>query len=451
MGMSYANKVEMKEGQVILYHRRPNSKRPIYHMRIHVRGMRDIAGNKKPYLFASTGESDLDEAKRVALDMFDDLRQRVKSDQPMVELTFADLYRLWWKEKVVKLNASFAAKGRQGKTERISWYEKQSGRYWLEYFGPKRISAITQPYVNGYWAWRIEYWTRASAAERKRFANHAIKPSKKTLDMEQSALREIFGWANAHDIITRMPIVENPYARLRIAPTRRASFDVADWERLRAYMDRWVLGKGDKDRRVNAHHLYQRKLLQIYLHWLAYTGMRTGEALKLRHRDVEVSETTAHAVPTLRIRVPKDTKTGTREVVGLPQLVAWYDALVELTGQDRRDDWLFCDAEGKLNKGFYKTVPKLFAEAGVLYTAEGERRSPYSLRHFYAEQRMIELGVNPRAFDIVGDNMGTSRQYLETHYVRKGVLADEDVLVTGGGLRMSQTVDPAEVERARGL
>jgi integrase len=197
--------------------------------------------------------------------------------------------------------------------------------------------------------------------------------------------------------------------------------------------------------------LYQRKLLQIYLHWLAYTGMRTGEVLKLRYRDIEVTQTEQHSVPTIRIRVPNDTKTGTREVVALPQLLAWLDALVELTGRDRKDDGLFCDADGKVNKGFFKTVPKLFAEAGVLLDAEGERRSAYSLRHYYAEQRLIELGTNARAFDTIGKNMGTGRQYLETHYVRKGLFDEADVLVTGGGLRMGKLVDAAETARARGL
>jgi hypothetical protein len=50
MSKSYLNKVELKDGQVILFHRNANSKRPIYHMRIHVRGMQDIQGNKLTYI-----------------------------------------------------------------------------------------------------------------------------------------------------------------------------------------------------------------------------------------------------------------------------------------------------------------------------------------------------------------------------------------------------------------
>lgn len=293
MSGGYLNKVEMKDGQIVLYHRTANSKRPIYHMRIHVRGMRDIHGKKLTYWKSTTNESDLEEAKRVALNKFDELRMLAKDNRPVIEISFSDLYALWWKEKKIKLEATFAAKGRTGQTERVGWYEKQSRRYWLAYFGNKKIGEINQAYVNGYWTWRIAYWAMASEAEKKAYPNYALKPSKKTLDMEQSALREIFGWGNANKVITYQPIIQNPYARQGIGAKRRASFDESDWQRLREYMRLWVRGKGINDKRVNSKHLYQRKLLQIYLHWLALTGMRTGEVLKLRHRDVQIGHVAA--------------------------------------------------------------------------------------------------------------------------------------------------------------
>jgi integrase len=442
------NKVEMKDGQILLYHRTANSKRPIYHMRIHVRGMRDIHGNKVTYWKSTTNESDLEEAKRVALDKFDELRLLAKDNRPIVEISFADLYALWWKEKRLKLEATFAAKGRTGQTERVGWYEKQSKRYWLAYFGSKKISEINQAYVNGYWTWRIAYWAMASEAEKKAFPNFALKPSKKTLDMEQSALREIFGWGNANKVITYQPIIQNPYARQGIAAKRRASFDEREWQQLREYMRLWVRGKGINDKRVHSKHLYQRKLLQTYLHWLALTGMRTGEVLKLRHRDVRIGHTELYSQPIVRITVPKDTKTGTRIVSSQPDLMTWYYALIELTETDDPNDWLFCDAEGKRNEGFFKTIPKLFEEAGVLLDKDGERRTAYSLRHYYAETRLKELGANARAFDIIGTNMGTGRQYLETHYVRKGIMQDEDALVTASGQRLQLKANPLEMEAA---
>jgi|TARA_B110000902_G_C13878154_1_gene425598 hypothetical protein len=96
LSKSYLNKVEMKEGQILLFHRAANSKRPIYHMRIHVHGMRDIHGNKVTYWQSTTNESDLEEARRIALDKFDELRLLTKDNRPVVELSFADVYALWW-------------------------------------------------------------------------------------------------------------------------------------------------------------------------------------------------------------------------------------------------------------------------------------------------------------------------------------------------------------------
>ena len=53
----------------MLFHRTANSKRPIYHMRIHVRGMKDVDGTKVTYWQTTTNESDLEEAKRIALEV----------------------------------------------------------------------------------------------------------------------------------------------------------------------------------------------------------------------------------------------------------------------------------------------------------------------------------------------------------------------------------------------
>ena len=82
MSKSYLNKVELKDGQVILFHRQ-HAKRPVYHMRIHVRGMQDVYGNKVTYVQESTGETELDDAKRYALDKYDDLRLRAKKKEPV--------------------------------------------------------------------------------------------------------------------------------------------------------------------------------------------------------------------------------------------------------------------------------------------------------------------------------------------------------------------------------
>jgi hypothetical protein len=442
---SYINKVELKQGQVILFNRQ-GAKRPIYHMRIHVRGMRDVHGNRLTYIQESTGEVDLDEAKRVALDRYDELRLRVRDDAPAKDLSFADMYELWWVHKKKALEVLHREKGRKGKSTRVSWYEKLGARYWLKYFGDMKIDAINQSYVQGYWQWRIDYWKNASAEERKRYANHALNPKKKSLDMEQSVLREIFGWAHANRLVKYLPQIANPYHRKGISPARRPSFEPQEWQRLQDYMTEWAQGRGVNDggegSRINSAHLYRRQLLRLYVLWLEGTGLRTGEANELKHKHIKRFRTDSTQTITLQITVSPQTKTGARLVLPQQSAVEAYKAICELTGHTDGDDWLFCAKDGKKLKGFYKTLDKMLDEIGLLYDENGDKRTMYSFRHLYAENRLRQLGSTPQAFDLLSTNMGTSRQMIEQHYVRKGILYDED-LISG--------VSKKDIERVRRL
>lgn len=450
MSKSYLNKVELKGGEIILFHRQ-NSKKPIYHMRIHVKGMRDIYGNKVTYIQESTGEQDLEEAKRYALDKYDDLRLRAKKKEPVKQLTFDDLYVIWWADKRHRLEAIQHAKGRTGAIQRVGWYEKHAKRYWLPYFGKHKLEEITQTFVGAYWTWRMTYWANADEQERKNHPNHAIKPAKKSMDMEQSALREIFGWANANKLLQHMPIIENPYARQSIAPNRRPSFSAAEFHKLEQYLERWVAGEGVNDKRVNSAHRYNRQLLRCYMRWLAGTGMRTGEVLKLRHRDIRIERSDASETQYLKIAVARDTKTGQRVVSSQKSVVSVYREICELTGHTGEDNWVFCHANGKRNDGFYKTLPKMLEEAGLLFAEDGQKRSAYSFRHYYAEQRFTELGYNAAVYDMLCTNMGTGRKQIEDHYVRKGIMMDVDVPIGEGQYKHSKVAvtGATEAERAQ--
>jgi len=430
---SYLNKVELKDGQVVLFHRQ-YSKRPVYHMRIHVKGMKDIKGNKVTYVQRSTGETELEEARRIALDAYDDLRLKARAKQAVTTLTFRDMYELWWADKKNILEQQWFAKGRKGKNKRVEWYEKHAKRYWLAYFGDHKVEELTHSFVMGYWNWRQTYWARASEEERKKHPNFALNPAKKSLDMEQSALREVFGWANSMKLINYQPQIQNPYARKGIKAKRRASFDEHEFLKLQEYLRQWVNGRGKNDRRVNSAHKRNRKLLQIYVHFLAYTGMRTGEVLKLKHKDISFTLTLLGDTG-LGIEVAEDTKTGAREVTSTADLMLWYEELCKLTGHTDRDDWLFCNAQGKQITGFYKTFAKLLDEAGLLYTEDGDRRSAYSLRHYYAEQMFEELGHTHAVLDMLAVNMGTGRDYLESFYIRRGVIDAEALVRTRHGYK----------------
>lgn len=90
-------------------------------------------------------------------------------------------------------------------------------------------------------------------------------------------------------------------------------------------------------------------------------------------------------------------------------------------------------------------------DIGLLYDEHGQRRTAYSFRHYYAEQRFVEHGYNAAVYDMLCTNMGTSRQQIEDHYVRKGIMMDVDVLIGGGEFAHSKvsTTGATESERAQ--
>lgn len=449
MGQRFNNKVELKDGKIILFNR-DGAKKPIWHMRIHIRGMRDLDGREFSHVQETTGELDLDEAKRIALERYDDLRSRVRSNQPAKSITFADFYERWWAVREQQLKDAWKNAGRTGKCSRVNHYKIHSRRYWLPYFGKHTFESMTQALVNGYWTWRMAYWSNADSEDRRRHGNHAKTPSKKTLDMEQSSLREIFKRAVGEQLTSFQPVIEHPFSRKGIPAKRRPSFDPHELKAVHSYLDRWARGEGKHDKepgaKVNSRHLYQRQLLRLFLQWIEGTGMRTGEVLLLKHADVKKARTDIFESEILKITVPNETKTGTRMVISNPSVVNNYAELRELTGHTNPDDWLFCNPKGKQTKGFFKTLPEMLEEAELLTDKRGDRRSAYSFRHVYAEGRFEAIGYNPIAYDLIGTNMGTGRLSLERHYVRKGIIKDVDALIFDPRLYAAEAKGQSELD-----
>ena len=240
-------------------------------MRLYVRGMEDIEGGKVKYYTRSTGELNVDEAKRVALDTHDRLRDKVRNSEPVFDSTFAEAYNQWWiRKKTIDLETRQAHKQqvepiRDGLAYRKQWYVKHSQRYWIPYFGEQPLSRINNAVAEDYIRWRLTYWDRASKAEKKRHPNYAQRPSKKTLQMERTALREFFAWCvNTARLMRIVPSFDLNILQDN-EESRRPSFNKAEWTKLDRYMrDVWVQGKakGDEPDKGRPHslHLFQREM-----------------------------------------------------------------------------------------------------------------------------------------------------------------------------------------------
>ena len=94
------------------------------------------------------------------------------------------------------------------------------------------------------------------------------------------------------------------------------------------------------------------------------TGMRTGEVFALRHRDINRVRT-SDGVESLQIMVSQQTKTGSRLVWAMTSCISIYEEGCALTGHIDPEDFVFCGADGRQLKGFYKTLDHMLNDLAL--------------------------------------------------------------------------------------
>ena len=157
-----------------------------------------------------------------------------------------------------------------------------------------------------------------------------------------------------------------------------------------------------------------RFILQQYVLILANTGMRIGEARNLRWRNLR----TINTPDGNRLIADVTGKTGRREVVfqkGAEDYVKRIFDLrkEELGGQPNLEEFIFLSRKtGSAYTTFKTSFNSMLKFAGLEIEKDGGRRTIYSLRHFYATQRLSE-GTNPY---LLAQQMGTSVEMLEKFY-----------------------------------
>jgi len=202
---------------------------------------------------------------------------------------------------------------------------------------------------------------------------------------------------------------------------RRATFTNREWNVLTKNLRSWANSKGKYEGdRLNKFHRHQRQQLRYYILFLGSTGIRSGtETRYMKWEDIEFRE------ENLKIRIRAATKTGkSRDVISQFNAIGWMKEWKEISHYSKDQDyvWYGMSKQGApqkvatdLNKtfqSFLKSVQYRGRKEGLLFDADGKKRSLYSLRHFYATQR-LQHGVS---YADLRCNMGTGIQQLVKHY-----------------------------------
>jgi integrase len=376
------------DGRIILYQRprKDGSIIPTWQMRISV-------PNSTGYHIQSTAEKDLSEATRRALNKYEELALKVLAGGALQSKSFKKVYEAW-KEDLPLLT-----------TDRSDGYVEHQlslvRTYPLKFFSGRRVDNLRKGDFSDYWMWRRENSAKVNPMTGK---SVPYFPSNNSLRRESVALRNMFSYAVDKGWMTGIPEMNIP----SLEKNRRPSFTVGEWRLLTRRMREWVK-EGQKWGSVGR----DRFLSQQYVLILANCGARIGEVRGLRWSDLS----TQVDGDSKRLMALVNGKTGEREIVFQAGSEAYVKRVYDLRKSELDNDppydgHVFCTTDGKPIGSFRKGFDSMLRFCELSYDAKGDKRSLYSLRHFYATQRLSEE-VSPF---LLARQMGTSVEMLERFY-----------------------------------
>lgn len=376
------------DGRVVLY-KRQHLKNPKWQARISV-------PNATGYKVVSTKLSDVEEAKRFALNLYEDLYMQVKAGGQLKTRTFKQVCEEW--KAYVKEHGRTRRDGSWDTTiERIDSYA-------LEYFGAKRIDEIREADFTAYWAWRRQNYSKKP-------------PTNSTLKRERTSIMPVFKFALSKGYILKLPETNTP----RVKTGRRPTFTEQEWKSIETASRKWLAEA--KGTAVYRDRYYAQKCFLT----LAYTGLRIGELRRIRWGDIRTIPHKREDGSTgeyVEIYVSGG-KTGSRTAIVYPDAevalrklyIFRHAELQKLKPSDPdrhldQKEFIFCHPDGSVISEFKHSFKSLLDFAKVPVERDGKPRTIYSLRHYYATWRLSE---STNQF-LLAKQMGTSVDMLEKHY-----------------------------------
>ena len=360
----------------------------------------------------TAGTDDVDAAKIVAEDWVADIRAAERRGFPLVSKKFKAVADLVSAECVQHAKDGTGAK-------LYAQFPAIIERYLNPFFGKYNIDAINSPLITRFHGWRREQVGRE------------LKQS--TQNTHNIALGKIFDKAIELGYMTDFmrPSLKNTGE----SGEARGFFTHTELLELQAFLTKWAIeSKSKKSREL-------RELLCLYVAFVACTGARPGTELKeLKWKHFQFIQK-----PTMRvieIYLPQGKK-GSRRLIARNELWVVLEKLralhTEFDGMtldelvaSKSEQYVFRMRNGKRPYNFVNSFGDAVRKAGMLTNGrDDDKRSLYSLRHYYATERLYEN----MSIEKLAEQMGTSPEMIKRHYghIKPLMYAEELAGGTGEG------------------
>lgn len=350
-------------------------------------------GSSKTWVRVTSKTSDLSAAKQVAEDLFHEARVLDKRGLSIISKKFKAV------AQVVSERFKEQVKAKTGKKTYADYY-RAIDTYLIPFFGGHNVDNITPALIAEFHQWRTEQ------------VGYELKAS--TQNNHNSALNAVFDYAIEKGWMTnsQRPSLKNTGE----ATSARGIFSTDELLELQKFIQKWT-----KDGRKGKTQ-YLRELLGLYVTFIACTGVRPGtETKELKWKHIEFIQKPNMRV--IHITLPQG-KRGSRELIARNELWPLLDKLRELQPEykdltleqliaKKENKHIFRMRDGTIPYNLVNAFGDCLREASMdKGDKDGRPRSLYSLRHYYATQRVLE-GMS---FGLLAKQMGTSILMIERHY-----------------------------------
>lgn len=371
-----------------------------YYAHFPIRGTR----GKRMSLLVSARDEALMRVQEEAVNLRVQLAQGVTV---VIKTTVADLVTKFLASKKSRIRGEWEGKGEAGRKsitkERYALIEGKIRNYLVPFLGAKAdAKSIPHKKWSEWETWRRQNVRRGGA------------PKADTLLNEMGHIRECWKFGMEQGLIPFAPVLpfhdENLVTDDKV---RRETWELDEWNSFKSLPSKWLREQEGK----SENEYWDCFVAYQMLFFLSNNGMRVGEVVKLKRRDIRFYERKLgdKTIPFKRlgalVQVHKSTKTGAREVNSMGGEFSM--RVFEKAPHKKKEDFLFQHLDGSpFTTRQFSTIFRRI----IIYTDQesktGKHLVVYSLRHLYATTR-LQHGTSHNA---LCENMGVGESYLKKHY-----------------------------------